>query len=108
MTQHYNAILRVRHDGRSTQPPSGVSPGMENIMANVSISSVMDYVIRQLNTEDEPTLWEMLYHGLSSPGKKQLPSREIVRRPEFPRHVEGRGRSGDTGLVPAKKSDGMR
>src|SRR5204862_150928 len=83
---------------RSTQRPSGVSPVMENIMANVSISSVMDYVIRQLPIEDELTLWEMLYHGLSSPGKKQLPPREIVRRPEFARHVEGWGRSGDTAV----------
>ncbi len=76
-------------------------------MANVSISSVMDYVIRQLNTEDEPTLWEMLYHGLSSPGKKQLPAREIVRRPEFARYVEGWGRAGDTGFVAHNKKDGM-
>src|SRR5438874_5917495 len=107
MTQHYNAILRVRHDRRSIQRPSGVSPVMENIMANVSISSVMDYVIRQLNIEDEPTLWEMLYHGLSSPGKKQPPPREIVRRPEFARYVEGWGRSGDTGFVAHNKKDGM-
>ena len=76
-------------------------------MANVSISSVMDYVIRQLTIEDELTLWEMLYHGLSSPGKKQLPPREIVRRPEFARYVEGWGRAGDTGFVAHNKKDGI-
>jgi len=67
----------------------------------------MDYVIRQLAPEDEPILWEMLYQGLSSPRKKQLPAREIVRRPEFARYVEGWGRAGDTGFVAHSKKDGM-
>jgi GNAT superfamily N-acetyltransferase len=59
----------------------------------------MDYAIRQLTSEDEPILWEMLYQGLSSPGKKQVPSRDILQRPEFARYVEDWGRSGDTGFV---------
>ena len=67
----------------------------------------MDYVIRPLQPEDEPILWEMLYQGLSSPKKKQLPAREIVRRPEFARYVEGWGRAGDTGFVAHNKKDGM-
>jgi ribosomal protein S18 acetylase RimI-like enzyme len=58
----------------------------------------MDYVIRQLRTDDELILWEMLYHGLSS-GKKEVPSREITHRPEFARYVEGWGRASDTGFV---------
>ena len=66
----------------------------------------MEYVIRQLTSEDEPILWEMLYQGLSSPGKKPLPSREIVQRPEFARYVEGWGRHGDTGFVAHDKKDG--
>ena len=66
----------------------------------------MDYVIRQLTSEDEPILWEMLYHGLSSPRKKQLPPREIVHRPEFSRYVEGWGRAGDTGFVAHHEKDG--
>lgn len=66
----------------------------------------MDYVIRQLTPEDEPILWEMLYQGLSSPEKKQLPAREIVRRPEFARYVEGWGRAGDTGFVAHHEKDG--
>src|SRR6266480_2841094 len=59
----------------------------------------MDYVIRQLTSEDEPILWEMLYHGLSSPRKKQLPAREIVHRPEFSRYAEGWGRPGGIGTA---------
>jgi GNAT superfamily N-acetyltransferase len=67
----------------------------------------MDYAIRQLTTEDEPILWEMLYQGLSSPGKKNLPSRDVVHRPEFARYVEGWGRAGDTGFVAHNKKSGM-
>ena len=59
----------------------------------------MDYVIRPLTRQDEPILWEMLHHGLSSPGKAEAPSREMVRRPEISRYVEGWGRTGDTGFV---------
>jgi ribosomal protein S18 acetylase RimI-like enzyme len=80
---------------------------MDNITANAPVSPVMDYVIRQLTPEDEPILWEMLYQGLSSPGKKQLPAREIVQRPEFARYVEGWGRAGDTGFVAHNPKDGM-
>jgi GNAT superfamily N-acetyltransferase len=66
----------------------------------------MDYVIRQLTHQDEPILWEMLYYGLSSAGKKEPPSREIVRRPEVSRYVDGWGRVGDTGFVAHDKKDG--
>ena len=67
----------------------------------------MDYAIRQLTTEDETILWEMLYQGLSSPGKKNLPSRDVVHRPEFARYVEGWGRAGDTGFVAHNKKNGV-
>src|SRR5216110_286731 len=66
----------------------------------------MDYVIRPLQPEDESLLWEMLYQGLSSLGKMERPSRDIVRRPEFSRYVEGWGRAGDTGFVAHDKKDG--
>jgi GNAT superfamily N-acetyltransferase len=66
----------------------------------------MDYAIRQLTAKDEPILWEMLYQGLASPGKKELPGRDIVRRPEFAHYVEGWGRAGDTGFVAHNKKDG--
>ena len=65
----------------------------------------MDYAIRQLTAKDEPILWEMLYQGLASPEKKELPARDIVHRPEFSHYVEGWGRAGDTGFVAHNKKD---
>jgi len=65
----------------------------------------MDYVIRQLTCQDEPILWEMLYYGLSSAGKDEPPSRDIVRRPEIARYVEGWGRVGDIGFVAHDKKN---
>src|SRR5213593_2447134 len=66
----------------------------------------MDYVTRPLVAKDEPILWEMLYQGLSSHGKKERPSRDVVHRPEFARYVEAWGRAGDTGFVAHDKKDG--
>src|SRR5947208_16211999 len=66
----------------------------------------MDYVIRPLQPEDESLLWEMLYQGLSSLGKMERPSRDIVRRPEISCYVEGWGRAGATGFVAHDKKDG--
>lgn len=66
----------------------------------------MDYVIRQLTHEDEPILREMLYQGLSSPGKVPPPSSELLHRPEFARYVEGWGRPGDTGFVAHHQKQG--
>ena len=65
----------------------------------------MDYVIRQLTSEDEPILWEMLYYGLSYAGKSEPPSRDVVRRPEISRYVEGWGRVGDAGFVAHDKKN---
>ena len=65
----------------------------------------MDYAIRQLTAKDEPILWEMLFQGLASPEKKELPARDIVHRPEFAHYVEGWGRAGDTGFVAHNKKD---
>jgi len=68
----------------------------------------MEYVIRQLTRQDEPVLWEILYYGLSSPGKHEPPSRDILRSPEIARYVEGWGRAGDTGFVAHdKKNQGL-
>jgi GNAT superfamily N-acetyltransferase len=68
--------------------------------------SPMDYVIRPLTPQDKPILWEMLRHGLSSSAKHELPSRELVRRPEVSRYVEGWGRTGDAGFVAHDKKNG--
>ncbi len=62
----------------------------------------MDYVIRPLGAEDEPILWEILYQGLSRIGQSD-PPRDIIRRPEFSRYVQGWGRAGDTGFVAEDK-----
>ena len=67
----------------------------------------MDYVIRQLTYQDEPILWEMLYYGLSSAGKSEPPSRDVVRRPEISRYVEGWGRVGDAGFVAHDKKNSI-
>jgi GNAT superfamily N-acetyltransferase len=66
----------------------------------------MDYVIRALAAQDEPILWEMLYQGLSSLGKKERSSRDVAHQPEFSHYVEGWGRAGDTGFVAHNKKDG--
>src|SRR4029077_12932056 len=57
----------------------------------------MDYAIRQLATEDEPILWEMLYQALHT--SEGAPPRDAVKRPEFARYVEDWGRMGDIGFV---------
>jgi ribosomal protein S18 acetylase RimI-like enzyme len=59
----------------------------------------MDYVIRPLTAADEPILWEMLYQALHQAESEVEPPREIVRKPEFARYVEGWGRTGDVGFV---------
>ncbi len=65
----------------------------------------MEYVIRQLTNQDEPILWEMLYYGLASSASNEPPPREVVRRPEIARYVEGWGRAGDTGFVAHDKKN---
>lgn len=65
----------------------------------------MEYEIRPLTPQDEPILWEMLYYGLSCPGKNKLPSRDVVRRSEISRYVEGWGRVGDIGFVAHDKKN---
>ena len=66
----------------------------------------MDYTIRPLTPADEPILWEMLYQALRT-ANESAPPRDIVRQPEYARHVEGWGRAGDTGFVAfdAEKKD---
>ena len=58
---------------------------------------IMDYKIRLLTADDEPTLWEMLYQALHT--SEGAPPREIVKRPEFARYVESWGRASDIGFV---------
>jgi ribosomal protein S18 acetylase RimI-like enzyme len=66
------------------------------IKSNTKVE-IMDYVIHPLSAADEPVLWEMLYQALRT--SQDAPPRDIVRRPEYARHVEGWGRAGDSGFV---------
>ena len=65
----------------------------------------MDHEILPLKRQDEPILWEILYYGLSSAEKNEQLSRDVVRRPEISRYVEGWGRMGDTGFVAHDKKN---
>jgi len=59
----------------------------------------MNYVIRPLELEDEPFLWEMLYQAIHVPeGQPPLP-REIIQIPELARYVQSWGREGDCGFL---------
>lgn len=62
----------------------------------------MDYVIRPLTSADETLLWDMLYQALQT--SEGAPSRDILKRPEYARYVEGWGRGGDTGFVVSDKN----
>src|SRR6187401_2187358 len=65
----------------------------------------MDHEIRPLTRQDEPILWEILYYGLSSTAKNKQLSRDVVRRPEISRYVEGWGRACDSGFVAHDKKN---
>ena len=66
----------------------------------------MEYVIRPLTPQDEPVLWEMLYHGLSDPEASKPAPRDILRLPEVSKYVAGWGRPGDTGFAAYEKKNG--
>jgi len=62
-------------------------------------TEIMNCIIRPLELEDEPFLWEMLYQAIHVPeGQTTLP-REIVQIPELARYVQGWGREGDCGFL---------
>jgi GNAT superfamily N-acetyltransferase len=66
----------------------------------------MDYLIRPLTPQDEPVLWETLYHGLSDPAAPEPASRDMLRRPEISKYVAAWGRPGDCGFVAHEKRGG--
>jgi ribosomal protein S18 acetylase RimI-like enzyme len=61
----------------------------------------MDYVMRALTPADETLLWDMLHQALQN--SEDAPSRDILKRPEYARYVDGWGREGDTGFVVSDK-----
>lgn len=59
----------------------------------------MTCIIRPLELEDEPFLWEMLYQAIHLPeGQTPLP-REIIQIPELACYVQSWGREGDCGFL---------
>jgi ribosomal protein S18 acetylase RimI-like enzyme len=56
-------------------------------------------LLRPLRREDEPILWEMLYHAIHVPEGAAPPPREIVREPGLRHYVQGWGRVGDLGVL---------
>ena len=58
-----------------------------------------DYIIRWATSDDEPFLWEMLYHAIWIPPGSAPLSREAVNAPELARYVAGWGKDGDFGLL---------
>jgi ribosomal protein S18 acetylase RimI-like enzyme len=55
--------------------------------------------IRSLTPDDEPFLWEMLYHALYVPPNSPALPPQVIQQPEISRYVEGWGRSGDEGAM---------
>ncbi|WP_216349346.1 GNAT family N-acetyltransferase [[Limnothrix rosea] IAM M-220] len=59
----------------------------------------MNYIIRPLALEDEPFLWEMLYHAIYIPPEHAPLPRDIIQTPELASYVQGWGREGDRGFL---------
>ena len=60
--------------------------------------------IRGLTIEDEPFLWEILYHAIYTPVGHQPFPRSIVYQPELAKYVRDWGRKGDEGFVAVDNS----
>ncbi|MEB3177766.1 MAG: GNAT family N-acetyltransferase [Nostocaceae cyanobacterium] len=63
---------------------------------------MVEYKIREVNEDDVPFLWDMLYeichtHWLRD--GKEPPAREILQKPELAKYVQGWGRLGDKGFI---------
>ncbi len=57
------------------------------------------FLVRPLNKNDEPFLWEMLYQAIYVPEGQPLPPRSIIHQPELAKYVEHWGQPGDTGFA---------
>ncbi len=65
-------------------------------------------IVRPATAGDEPFLWEVLYYSLWVPEGGVPFEREIVRRPEIARYLEGWGRPGDLAVVAVDAERGQR
>ncbi len=60
---------------------------------------MMTFAFRPLTSADESFLWDMLYLALYvPPGQPALP-RDVLRRPQISRYVQGWGQADDVGLL---------
>ena len=76
------------------------------MQANRRFEKSTNLVIRQASKSDEPFLREMLYYSLYVPDGGTPFDRNVVRRPEIAKYVEGWGRSGDFGLIAINPNSG--
>lgn len=63
------------------------------------MNTELDYIIRPLTQEDEPFLWEMLYHAIYVADGDPLPERDVIKQPEVARYVRDWGRADDSGFI---------
>jgi ribosomal protein S18 acetylase RimI-like enzyme len=57
------------------------------------------YTVRELTSDDEAFLYEMLYHAIHVPPGNTPPPRKVVRQPDLSKYVAGFGRPGDVGYA---------
>src|SRR5262245_56019396 len=66
----------------------------------------MDYTIRSLTAEDEPWLWEMLYHAAHMQEEGAQSPDAARANPDLARYVAGWGRAGDMGCGAIEAASG--
>ena len=67
----------------------------------------MSIVLRLLTTDDEPFLWQMLYHAIYIPAGAPAPPLSSIHSPELARYVVGWGRTHDYGWLASDSTTGQ-
>ena len=65
------------------------------------------YTIRPLAPDDEPTLWDMLYHAIFVAEGATPAGRDVLDQPEIARYVRSWGRAGDSGFIALETKSGQ-
>lgn len=65
------------------------------------------FLLRPLQTDDEPFLWEMCYQAIYVSEGQPRPDRSILFHPRVSRYMVGWGRPGDMGHI-AVRNDGIK
>jgi ribosomal protein S18 acetylase RimI-like enzyme len=63
------------------------------------MNTELDYIIRPLTQEDEPFLWEILYHAIYVAEGDPLPERDVIKQTEVARYVRDWGCADDSGFI---------